>query len=40
MKGMADNRYAAQIVDKSLPNRLIDIRFADKKRKEQQVPAQ
>ncbi len=35
VKGIADNRYAAQLVDKSVPNQQIDIRFADKKRKEQ-----
>lgn len=34
MKGISDNRYAAQLVDKSVPYRQIDIRFADKKRKE------
>jgi hypothetical protein len=39
MKGIADNRYAAQLVDKSLPNLIIDIRFADKRRKEQMQQA-
>lgn len=31
-KGMADNRYSAQLVDKMSQGQVIDLRFADKRR--------
>lgn len=39
MKGMADNRHAAQLVDKTVAGMLIEARFAEKKRKGANEPA-
>jgi len=32
MRGVADNRFSAQLVDKAVPNQKVDVRFADKRK--------